>query len=53
MVPRKRLVKQSFRRNNMTSANRRKRMRQNMHKKVLWRQRAFAIREFAAFDDVF
>ncbi|SIN74799.1 MULTISPECIES: hypothetical protein [Salinivibrio] len=53
MVPRKRLVKQSFRKNNISSANRRKRMRQNMHKKVLWRQRAFAIREFAAFDDAF
>ncbi|QIR06763.1 MULTISPECIES: hypothetical protein [Salinivibrio] len=53
MVPRKRLVRSNFRKNTISAANRRKRMRQNMHKKVLWRQRTFAIREFAAFDDAF
>ncbi|WP_201746262.1 hypothetical protein [Veronia nyctiphanis] len=41
----------SFNRSSMMAANRRKRMRANMHKKVLWRQRTFSLREFAMLED--
>lgn len=49
----KKRFKENFRKRSISAANRRKRMRANVHKKVLWRQRTFAIREFASFDEAF
>ncbi|MCC4799925.1 hypothetical protein [Enterovibrio norvegicus] len=51
MLAKKRQAQASFSRSSSMAANRRKRMRSNNLKKVLWRQRTFAIREFADFEE--
>ncbi|WP_325893659.1 hypothetical protein [Grimontia sp. NTOU-MAR1] len=53
MFARKRKVQANFARNSSAASNRRKRHRNVALKKVLWRQRTFAIREFAMMDESF
>lgn len=53
MFAKKRKLQASFSRNSSAAANRRKRKRNVALKKVLWRQRTFAIREFAMLEENF
>ncbi|WP_407332394.1 hypothetical protein [Enterovibrio sp. 27052020O] len=53
MLASKRKTQSTFARNSSSASNRRKRMRSVNLKKVLWRQRTFAIREFAMMDENF
>ncbi len=50
MFTKKKLLQTNCNRGATTAANRRKRMRSNNLKKILCRQRRFAIREFADFE---
>ncbi|MBV7299091.1 hypothetical protein [Enterovibrio paralichthyis] len=51
MFANKRKQQANFSRNSSASANRRKIKRNMALKKVLWRQRTFAIREFAMMEE--
>lgn len=51
MFAQKRKAQASFARNSSAALNRRKRKRNVALKKVLWRQRTFALREFAMMEE--